>query len=282
MRLEVPCAPMLPCNPSVAVGPGGELRCLIRAVNYELGETDGIWFRDDPGPDTVNYIADLGDDLSVARVERVDDAAQRASRLPCRDGLEDGRLFWFRGRWRFTASGLHHGPRVRTTMALCTLDEGGTRVEELEFLHSPHTREMEKNWMPRADGDRLSFVYSHQPAESYQLMPTREKLCFESFPGLAGWSGGSQIIRHGDAWVGVVHQRRKERGRVYYAHRLVRYDDKLMPAHAGREFYFRGAQVEFCAGLAEHGGGFVLSFGVKDREAWLVRLTVAELGALLG
>ena len=280
MRLEVPCAPMLPCNPSVAVGPGGELRCLIRAVNYELGETDGIWFRDDPGPDTVNYIADLGDDLSLARVERVDDASQRVSRLPCRDGLEDGRLFWFRGRWRFTASGLHHGPRVRTTMALCALD--GRLVDELEFLHSPHAREMEKNWMPRADGDRLSFVYSHHPAESYQLLPAREKLCFESFPELGGWSGGSQIIRHGDAWVGVVHQRRKERGRVYYAHRLVRYDDKLMPAHAGREFYFRGAQVEFCAGLAEHGGGFVLSFGVKDREAWLVRLTVAEFGALLG
>jgi len=280
VRLEVPCSPMLPCNPSVAVGPGGELRCLIRAVNYELGETDGIWFRDDPGPDTVNYIADLGDDLTMARVERVDDASQRASRLPCRDGLEDARLFWFRGRWRFTASGLHHGPRVRTTMALCALD--GCLVDELEFLHSPHAREMEKNWMPLVAEERLAFVYSHHPAESYQLLPARERLCFESFPALGGWSGGSQIIPHAGALVGVVHQRRKERGRVHYAHRLVRYDDKLMPTHAGREFYFRGAQVEFCAGLAEHGGGFVLSFGVKDREAWLVRLTVAEFGALLG
>ncbi|MGA1092090.1 MAG: hypothetical protein ACO3V1_09855 [Candidatus Nanopelagicales bacterium] len=281
VRLEVPCFPMLPCNPSVAVGPGGELRCLVRAVNYELGEEDGIWFRGDPAPNTVNWIADIKADMTPGKMFRVEDGAHRAARLPCRDGLEDGRLFWFRGRWRFTASGLHHGPRVRTTMALCTLDEGGTRVEELEFLQSPHGREMEKNWMPRAEEGRLSFVYTHHPAESYTLWPTRGRLWLGSHQPLHGWSGGSQVIPHGGAWLGVVHQRRKERNRVYYAHRLVRYDDNLEPTHAGREFYFLGRQVEFCAGLAAHDGGHVLSFGVKDREAWLVRLTPAEIEALL-
>jgi hypothetical protein len=247
-------------------------------VNYELGEEDGIWFRGDPGPNTVNYLLDIAQDLSTSRIERVDDVAQRATRIPCRDGLEDGRLFWLKDGWHFTASGLHHGPRTRTTMALCSLN--GARVETLEFLHSPHGREMEKNWMPYASSDYLAFVYSHHPAESYELYPARRRLWLGGHEPLVGWSGGSQIIPYGGEFIGVVHQRRKRRNRVYYTHRLVRYNANLEPTHAGREFYFRGEQIEFCAGLVEHNGGYVLSFGVKDREAWLLNLTANEVASL--
>jgi hypothetical protein len=78
-----------------------------------------------------------------------------------------------------------------------------------------------------------------------------------------------------------VHQRRKHRNRVYYAHRLVRYGNSLEPLHAGREFYFFGEQIEFCSGLAQHGDGYVMSFGVKDREAWLVSLTKNQVAQIL-
>ena len=79
----------------------------------------------------------------------------------------------------------------------------------------------------------------------------------------------------------LVHQRRKHKNRVYYAHRLVRYNGNLEPFAAGREFYFRGEQIEFCAGVVKHDGRHVLSFGVKDREAWLVSLTPTQVAALL-
>lgn len=278
VRLSVPCEPLLPCNPSVATGPDGSLRCLVRAVNYELGEEDGIWFRGNAAPNTVNYLADLAPDLSIKSIIRVDDVVQRGSRLPCRDGLEDGRLFWFNGRWCFTASGLHHGPRVRTTMALCGLT--GSTVDTLEFLHSPHNAEMEKNWMPCVTDSRLAFVYSHHPAESYEVHPSRRRIWLSAFPALFKWSGGSQVIPYNGEGLGVVHQRRKHKNRVYYAHRLVAYNDNLEPVRAGREFYFRGEQIEFCAGIAQHGGYFILSFGVRDREAWLVRLTPTEVASL--
>jgi hypothetical protein len=279
VRLEVPCSPMLPCNPSIAKDGDGNLRCMIRAVNYELGEEDGIWFRGDPAPNTVNYLADLANDLTVKSIVKVDDVAQRASRLPCRDGLEDARLFWFLGRWCFTASGLHHGPRVRTTMALCALD--GDKVSSLEFLHSPHNAEMEKNWMPCVADGWLGFIYLHHPVESYEVHPVRRRLWLSSFPELQKWSGGSQIVPYDGERLGVVHQRRKHKNRVYYTHRLVKYNSNLEPIHAGREFYFRGEQIEFCAGLVPHNDGFVLSFGVKDREAWLVSLKATEIASLL-
>jgi hypothetical protein len=280
VRLSVPeSEKYLPCNPSIAKDADGGLACLVRTVNYELGEEDGIWFRGDPAPNTRNYLITLGQDLSQQSVKWVDDLMARNTRVPARDGLEDGRLFWWRESWWFTCTALHHGPKVRGTMALCKLDK--TTVSGLEFLHSPHGRELEKNWMPLAEGDQLSFVYMHHPSESYEYAPQKRRLWLGGFPPLAGWSGGSQLISHEGAYLGVVHQRRKHKNRVYYAHRLVQYNGNLEPFNAGREFYFRGEQIEFCAGLVQHGEQYVLSFGVKDREAWLVSLTAGQVASLL-
>lgn len=278
-RIEIPGEPYFPCNPSVAAHPSGRLGCMVRTVNYELGEEDGIWFRGDPAPNTRNYFVEIGADLKPGKPVAIDDRTQREMRLPCEHGLEDARLFWWRDAWWFTASGLHHGARVRTTMALCRLN--GHRVDFLEFLPSPHSRHMEKNWMPHVSGERLSVVYAHHPAETYELAPNRRRLWLGGDGTLSGWSGGSQILPFGEDLIGVVHQRRKHRNRVYYAHRMVRYGNSLEPLHAGREFYFFGEQIEFCAGLAQHGDGYVMSFGVKDREAWLVSLTKNQVAQIL-
>ena len=280
LRLSVPCEPYFPCNPSIAKSPDGAARIMVRAVNYELGAEDGIWFRGDPAPNTVNYIADYTVD-GAGEFRRVDDTEVRKSRMPCRDGLEDARLFWFNGRWCFTASGLHHGPRVRTTMAMCTLTPED-RVETLEFLHSPHNREMEKNWMPLAEQHRVAVVYSHHPVESFEIFPAKRKIWLGDHNSLAGWSGGSQLIPYRGSYLGVIHQRRKHKNRVYYVHRLVRYNGNLEPDQVGREFVFFAEQVEFCAGLAEYEGQYVLSFGVKDQEAWLCFLSPSRIAALLG
>ena len=279
VRLSVPASEKyLPCNPSIAKDGAGNLACLVRTVNYELGEEDGIWFRGDPAPNTRNYFVTLDANAQQKSVEWVDDLAVRHNRLPARDGLEDARLFLFDGAWQFTCSALHHGPRVRTTMALAKLNK--THIDRFEFLHSPHSREMEKNWMPCASSSRLAFVYSHHPAESFEIAPARTRIWLGAFPILQGWSGGSQIIPYNGEWLGVVHQRRKHKNRVYYAHRLVAYNANLEPVRAGREFYFKGEQIEFCAGIVEHGGYFILSFGVKDREAWLVKLTPTQIASL--
>lgn len=279
VRLEVKCGDMYPCNPSIAKDGDGRLAVIVRCVNYLLGDEDGIWFRDDPGPNTHNYFGFLDRGLRQFEFRLVDDVEIRKTRPPAQNGLEDARLFWWENDWWFICTALHHGARVRGTMALSRLRDW--RAGHFEFLHSPHGRELEKNWAPCVDGKTLSVVYSHHPAESYELAPSRRRLHIDGFPALAGWSGGSQLIRYGDMWASVVHQRRKDRNRVYYVHRVVRYDNNLAPIHVGREFYFRGNQVEFCAGLVEHEGDYILSFGVKDREAWLVRLTDSQFASLL-
>ena len=277
-RIEIPGEAYAPCNPSIAADGAGNLACMVRTVNYELGDEDGIWFRGDPAPNTRNYFVPIGSDFEPGTPVLVDDAEVRRGRIICEHGLEDARLFWYGDRWWFTASGLHHGARVRTTMVLCRLD--GARIDLLQVLHSPHAQPMEKNWMPCIRGQNLWVVYKHHLGEVYQFAPAR-RMWIGEFPSLAGWSGGSQVIPFEGGFIGVVHQRRKVKNRVHYAHRMVRYGFHLEPLHAGREFFFRGEQIEFCSGLAQHGDGFVMSFGVKDREAWLVSLTPGQVSSLL-
>lgn len=284
VRLDIP-GEYPACNPSIAADGAGNLLCVVRTVNYILGQEGGISFGDSPRPDTVNWLVHLDADLTQGKTRRISEEVVRTQRVPARDGLEDARLFYWRDEWWYMASACHHGPRCRNTMALCKLvDAEYPRVDELEFLVSPHNFEREKNWMPFVDGARLGFVYYGAPAEAYELWPQNRRLNLGNDDGaLKGWSGSSQLIRYGEHWLGVVHQRQKQRGKHVYAHRLALFNDNLfVPFKVGREFFFREETVEFCAGIVSHRGRYLLSFGVMDREAWICELHPVQVESLLG
>lgn len=282
IRLDIP-GEYPACNPSIAKNEKGELIAVVRTVNYELGVEGGISFGNSPRPDTINWLVHLDDDLNQGKTICINEAAVRQLRVPARDGLEDARLFWWRNAWWYLASACFHGPRCRNTMALCRISHiDSPSVDELEFLVSPHSFEREKNWMPFVDGERLGFLYYGSPAESYEIWPQNRRLNLGGDDGrLKGWSGSSQLIRFGEWWLGVVHQRQKQRGKHVYAHRLVTFNDLFIPVQVGREFFFRDETVEFCAGLTSHRGHFVFSFGVMDKEAWICELHPVQVASLL-
>lgn len=281
LRLEIP-GEYPACNPSIAADGAGNLACIVRTVNYTLGIEGGISFGNSPRPDTANWFVHITPDLTQGETRRIDESVVRSYRVPARDGLEDARLFWWRDGWWYMASACHHGPRCRNTMALCQLPHNGP-VQELEFLVSPHNFEREKNWMPFVDGERLGFLYYGSPAESYELWPQNRRVNLGGDDGtLKGWSGSSQLVRYGQWWLGVVHQRQKQRGKHVYAHRFVMFNDLFIPIQIGREFFFRDETIEFCAGLVEHQGQYIASFGVMDREAWLCALAPVQVESLLG
>jgi predicted GH43/DUF377 family glycosyl hydrolase len=98
--------------------------------------------------------------------------------------------------------------------------------------------------------------------------------------------GGSQLVRLGNGhWMALVHEVAHESdGRRVYEHRFVRFDapagwkiDAVSPAFAFRET----RAIEFAAGLAVHGDHLVASFGVRDAEAWLCEIPLAEAVGLL-
>ena len=48
-----------------------------------------------------------------------------------------------------------------------------------------------------------------------------------------------------------------------------------------RPFHFLELGIEFAAGLAIDGDDLIASFGVRDAEAWLVRISATDVAAQL-
>ena len=98
--------------------------------------------------------------------------------------------------------------------------------------------------------------------------------------------GGSQIIAVPGGWLSVVHDMHlvgsKGNERRHYRHRIIYYDAEWNIVASSREFFFQFVGIEFCAGVARHRDGIVLSYGVQDRVARLATISWDDLWNLLG
>ena len=68
-----------------------------------------------------------------------------------------------------------------------------------------------------------------------------------------------------------------------YWHRFVWFDAELALRGVSRRFCLQQPGVEFASGLAWHPDGerLLISFGVRDREAWLATVEADEVRAIL-
>jgi predicted GH43/DUF377 family glycosyl hydrolase len=48
-------------------------------------------------------------------------------------------------------------------------------------------------------------------------------------------------------------------------------------AGLSRPFFFAGRHIEFCAGMALFGDKLMMSYGVRDREAWTATVGVEDV-----
>jgi hypothetical protein len=77
--------------------------------------------------------------------------------------------------------------------------------------------------------------------------------------------GGSPLLSYKDGWLAVVHQVHEP---AQYIHRFAVFDYNLTQAWLGEPFFFqRLGGIEFCAGLVEHEGKYLISFGARDSHA---------------
>lgn len=182
-----------------------------------------------------------------------------------KNGLEDGRLFSWKGRDWVLFSACFQMPKgkkwivSRNTMILMDLE-----TKQFVPLHTDQMRE--KNWMP-IPSEELSFLYSVSP---WVILNSSGEIQSQSVgPGTA-WSGSSQFIPFDGKWLGVVHRRVKKGS---YVHAFVLMNEDLSFNRLSKPFVFHKDQIEFCAGLDRQGDDFVLSYGVMDREAWICRVS---------
>jgi len=278
-------------NPSL-VAQGDGILVNVRSSNYrivdgryEMPPVDGGIIRTD------NLLARYELDLTLRDCRAIQAPYYPTTGYPV-DGLEDVRL-------RYTETGIGVSATVRNAapfdgrcrIATADLNVATAVASGLVVLDSLSTQEHEKNWMPLIGGPHDGgWIYSCHH-RGYVVTVDRD-------PALAGawlmhqraaspliakeFRGGGQAVEFSGGYLAVIHEVAYVGSQRGYEHRFVWFDNDLALRRWSQPFAFREPRaIEFAAGLAVVGDRVVVSFGVRDAEAWLVELQADEIEAML-
>jgi predicted GH43/DUF377 family glycosyl hydrolase len=265
-------------NPSIAAGPDG-YAMIVRSSNYEMDGARYRVFDDDQVIRTTNYLLTLRPDLSVASVTAIDDRPGKGRTYPFPvSGFEDCRLFHHGGCWRVSATTREHNPQGICQMALLRLADGA--FGDLRLL-SPAGRRHEKNWTPLSVGGELLFIYSFRPTIILRYIEAQGGVgvaAQAAGPKIAeNFRGGSPAVAVAGGFLCLIHEPVPfEDGTRVYQHRLVRLDRNFTVTHISPQFYFLERGVEYGAGLTVCGSRLIVSFGFRDREAYLASMDLDQ------
>lgn len=265
-------------NPSIAIGPDDRMAMIVRSSNYRINDAGYYEMPSEDGDvvKTENYLLDMGSNLDAEyTVARMNDSAvtNADNPFPAR-GLEDCRLFW-RHDWQFLATVRDRDQHGFATILRCWLD--GTDVVDSTQLSTGCDHQ--KNWMP---------LTGHQPGNALCVVTRCYPLTIQAGWGDFGWwytspfiarsfRGSSQVIRLGNQRrLAVIHESvTMEPYQMVYTHRFVEFStqrDVWRIRRLSDPFVFEDRQIEFCAGMCQLGDDLVLSYGVRDAEARLLRI----------
>ena len=307
-------------NPSCLVV-GDELLVLVRSSNYRIVEGQYVVPQADvPGDGSMPWIRTrnllLRYDLTTNQLAPKGEAVQLyGPGYATRDeihitGLEDLRLRHachdFDGpSGGITVSGTcldtadqptaaNGAPMARIATATLLPDAGV--LTSFECLPEPIQGRYEKNWVPIESHRPASWpVWLYSAWENGRVATVHrigkqtgfgawviEASAFSPF-ALRHLRGRSQLIEthRGQRLLGIFGEAFDD-GRRMYDHRFVEFTLDLHPIRWSPPFRL-GPQrgVEFVAGLQRLGETFVVSYGLRDEEAWLATLPVASVEATL-
>lgn len=289
-------------NPSVMVL-DGKIIVNIRNVNYTLYHSELNRFEHMWGPlsyihpendmylRTANYIAELDDDLNVVYYSKIDtssfDTYQPRWEFV---GLEDVRLIQWENK--IYAIGVRRD--------LDNIGTGRMELSELEFSDT-QVKEVSRYRIPGSPPDNEYCMKNCTPIEGlpYHLLKWTNPTCLMKFDSNGGETkiletnsytqgyndmrGGSQVIKWKDGYLTLVHETElynSEQGRkdATYMHRFVYWDNEFKTQKFSKLFSFLNMKIEFCCGMCIHKDDFLITFGVQDNAAYILRIpkTIVE------
>jgi hypothetical protein len=178
-------------------------------------------------------------------------------------------------------------------MAISKLDQHGDIVET-NIIRDVYPDLNQKNWMPLIKDDLLFFIYSIDPVIplNYSLYSHKSELLEKTESNeydISNHRGGSHVIflEEYDCYICVTHEVYWKPHRIYL-HRFVLLDTDLKLKQVSDPFYFREKNIEFCCGMARvknplnFSDKLYLSFGVRDHEAWILKVSVPSVLRFIG
>ena len=284
-------------NPSVLVV-DNKILVNIRNVNYtlyhsELNKFEHLWGplsyihpENDMHLRTVNYIAELDENLDIVHYGKIDtskfDTYQPQWEFV---GLEDCRLVEWEGK--IYVCGVRRDLDTVGTgrMELSGLEFNDTQVKEVSRYRIsgplPDNEYCMKNCTP-IEGKPFHLLKWTNPTCLMKFDPDGgETEIFETnsrTPRMNDMRGGSQVIRWKDGYLTLIHETElynSEQGRknATYQHRFVYWDKDFKEQKFSKLFSFLNMKIEFCCGLAEYQDDFLITFGAQDNAAYILKVS---------
>ncbi|CAB4124271.1 hypothetical protein UFOVP49_109 [uncultured Caudovirales phage] len=234
---------------------------------------------------TTNYFCEIDDNMLVKKYNKVDFSKFNVKPIWEFIGLEDcrvvrweGKLFLCGVRRDTTTNGVG-----RMELSEIEIDELGVREISRFRLPAPPNDDSycEKNWMPVIDKP-FHFVKWCNPTQVVKADPVTKK-CETVYLDESkfvqkpyDYRGGSQVIKIGENYVCLAHTVnlfKSEQGRknATYRHAFIVWDKDWNIIKYGEPFTLMNTEIEFCAGMAVYGDSVLITFGITDNAAYLLK-----------
>ena len=292
-------------NPSVFIDDESDILCVLRHINYTLYHAEheqrfpSIWGplsylhpEEDQHLRTTNYLCRLDSDFNITDYCLIE---MLNLHEPIWDfvGLEDARLTQWNGDYYL--SGVRRDTTTngqgRVEKCRIELDKVNWTAKEVERVRIPVADESsycEKNWMPILDRPN-HYVKWTNPTEVIESVAQISRVA--SLKGGAvpptDQRGGSQLVPYKDYYIAITHEvvlfkNYMGQKNGTYRHRLCVWNkDMELVGFSPESFSFLEGQIEFCNGIAEHNGRFLVGFGFQDNAAFMLEVPLTVIDQLL-
>ena len=241
---------------------------------------------------TTNFFSELDpSDLRMKWVRKVDFSKLNSPPKWEFIGLEDCRVFRWDDKLYLCGVRRDTTPNGQGRMELSEIEITDDSVREISRFRIPvptagtdvnANSYCEKNWMPVIDKD-YQFVKWCSPVEVVKANPdtktsTTVHMGNVLLHGIRDQRGGSQVIPIGDNGdhICITHEVdlfQSENGKkdATYRHRIIKFDKDWNVSICTNPFSFLNAEIEFCAGMCKYGDDYLITFGVTDNAAYILR-----------
>lgn len=282
-------------NPSVYKD-GDEVWVNVRHCQYTIYHAEKGRFEHQWGPlcylnpendmtlTTTNWLCRLNSNFDMDKLYPVDFSEFNVKPIWEFVGLEDCRLFRWDGKLYLCGVRRDTTPNGQGRMELSEIQFVNGVMKEVSRYRIPTTGNnssyCEKNWVPIIDMP-YHFIKWSNPTEIVKVdmeKKTTEQVFVGTHKSMPhDFRGGSQVIQFGEYRISIAHVLTKffktEAGRknAQYRHCFIVWDKDWNVVKYGDLFDFMGAEIEFCCGMTEHNGDFLITFGFQDNAAYLLR-----------
>lgn len=277
----------VPMNPSIITRKNGQITVLVRTVNYTITESGHYAIRGGDGSintenpiHTRNFYMRLkpsferwGDEAACEILEPENHPAPQYDLVR---GFEDMRLFEHQERLWVSACVREMNAEGWCEQMTARIQPTG-RLTALRRMIPDGNRVHEKNWMPLSDH---RWVYRLGKLVDWDGATLADHPTGLDTGAISGGAITKEPIFYG-RFLAIVHEARirPDNGQRYYQHRFarVRVDGSL--ESLSLPFVFQDRQIEFAAGIALHPDGrrIMISYGLRDKEAWIATVTMDEI-----